>query len=147
VDRTEAERAGVDGSAADLTDVQASGLAQPGIAPADPGYRNRSSDDSVTSHDPVVSQPDGGNVNVVDDPDALMRQWQDVQTGFVDDPRQAVQEADGLVQQVMQQVGQRLATERAGLEQVWSRGGDVSTEDLRQALRQYRSFFNRLLHV
>jgi len=84
---------------------------------------------------------------VVDDSDALMRRWQEVQTGFVDDPRQAVQEADGLVQQVMQQVSQRLATERAGLEQVLSRGGDVSTEDLRQALRQYRSFFTRLLHV
>jgi hypothetical protein len=143
LDRTEAERVGVDGSGLDRPDVQASDLAQPGTAPVGPGYQNRSGYGS----DAVASQPNDGNVSVVDDPDVLMRQWHEVQTGFVDDPRQAVQEADGLVQQVMQQVGQRLATERAGLEQVWSRGGDVSTEDLRQALRQYRSFFNRLLHV
>lgn len=145
LDRAEAERAGVragvDGSEADLTGARTSELAQPGTAPAGVGYQNQA------GYKATASQPDGANVGVVDDPDAVMRRWQDVQTSFVDDPRQAVQEADGLVQQVMQQVGQRLASERAGLEQVWSRGGDVSTEDLRQALRQYRSFFNRLLHV
>src|SRR5262249_35199781 len=61
--------------------------------------RNRSGYDAGASQDPAVSQPDGGSVSVVDDPDVLMRRWQEVQTGFVDDPRQAVQEADGLVQQ------------------------------------------------
>jgi len=142
MDRAEAARA--DDRAGELG---ASDPAQPGTVPAGPGYPDRAGYDAVASRDPVASHPDGGDVSVVDDPDTLMKHWQEVQTGFVDDPRQAVQDADGLVQQVMQQVGQRLASERAGLEQVWSRGGDVSTEDLRQALRQYRSFFNRLLHV
>jgi uncharacterized protein YjbI with pentapeptide repeats len=151
VDRSDLDRADVDRSGLDraeagrfgarTADLEASDLTQPGTVPAGPAYQERS------GYGVTASQPDGGNVGVVDDPDALMRRWQEVQTGFVDDPRQAVQDADGLVQQVMQQVGQRLASERSGLEQVWSRGGDVSTEDLRNALRQYRSFFNRLLHV
>ena len=38
-----------------------------------------------------------------------------------------------------------LRSERAKLEREWARGGDVSTEDLRVALRRYRSFFERLL--
>ena len=39
------------------------------------------------------------------------------------------------------------ADERNTLDQQWDRGGDVSTEDLRMALRRYRSFFERLLSV
>jgi len=39
------------------------------------------------------------------------------------------------------------AKERSNLEATWSRGGEVSTEDLRQALRRYRSFFDRLLSI
>ena len=37
--------------------------------------------------------------------------------------------------------------ERARLEEQWSRGQDVSTEDLRLALKRYRSFFARLLSI
>src|SRR5262249_39678514 len=109
LDRTDAERAGMGGS-----DVRASDPAQPGTAP---DYRDRSGYDAVAGQDPVADQPDGGNVSAADDPDVLMSRWHEAQTGFVDDPRQSVQEADGLVQQVMQQVSQRLASERADLEQ------------------------------
>lgn len=73
--------------------------------------------------------------------------WRTVQTNFVDDPRKAVEEADGLVAQVIKELAQSFADERSGLEQQWGRGEDVSTEDLRVALRRYRSFFERLLSV
>jgi len=73
--------------------------------------------------------------------------WTDVQTGFVDEPRHAVEQADGLVAEMMQRLAQVFADERASLEEQWSRGNDISTEDLRQALRRYRSFFDRLLSV
>ena len=36
---------------------------------------------------------------------------------------------------------------RSSLEEQWSRGDDVSTEDLRITLQRYRSFFERLLEV
>ncbi|HZQ35191.1 MAG TPA: hypothetical protein VFD32_04610 [Dehalococcoidia bacterium] len=77
--------------------------------------------------------------------DELRRRWTDVQASFVDEPRQAVKQADGLVAEVMKQLAETFAQERSHLEQQWDRGGDVSTEDLRVALRRYRSFFERLL--
>jgi len=70
-----------------------------------------------------------------------------VQTGFVDEPRAAVEQADALVAEVMKRLADSFATERQALEQQWSRGDDVSTEELRLALRRYRSFFDRLLSV
>ena len=70
-----------------------------------------------------------------------------MQTGFVDEPRAAVEQADALVAEVMKRLADSFATERQALEQQWSRGDDVSTEELRLALRRYRSFFDRLLSV
>ncbi len=77
----------------------------------------------------------------------LRDRWTDVQTGFVDEPRSAVEAADSLVAEVMKRLADGFATERQALEQQWSRGDDVSTEDLRLALRRYRSFFDRLLKI
>jgi hypothetical protein len=77
----------------------------------------------------------------------LRDRWTDVQTGFVDEPRAAVEQADALVAEVMKRLADSFATERQALEQQWSRGDDVSTEELRLALRRYRSFFDRLLSV
>jgi hypothetical protein len=73
--------------------------------------------------------------------------WVEVQTGFVDEPRSAVEQADGLVAEMMKRLAQVFADERSKLEEQWSRGDDISTEDLRQALRRYRSFMDRLLSV
>jgi hypothetical protein len=74
--------------------------------------------------------------------------WGEIQTDFVDEPRRAVEQADHLVAETIQRITQIFADERARLEREWSRGEDqVSTEDLRLALRRYRSFFDRLLSV
>jgi hypothetical protein len=75
----------------------------------------------------------------------LVSRWESIQATFVDDPRSAVEEADGLVAEVMPQLADGFARERETLEGQWSRGEDVSTEDLRVALQRYRSFFQRLL--
>ena len=73
--------------------------------------------------------------------------WETIQTGFVDDPRQTVEQADELVANVMQRLAEGFAAERERLEQQWGRGEDVSTEDLRIALQRYRGFFQRLLQA
>ena len=73
--------------------------------------------------------------------------WDTVQVGFVDEPRRAVEQADSLVAAAMKRLAEMFAAERAKLEGQWSRGDDVSTEDLRLALRRYRSFFGRILSV
>jgi hypothetical protein len=77
----------------------------------------------------------------------LQRRWQAIQVEFVDEPKGAVERADGLVAEVMQQLAESFATERRELEAAWQGGREASTEDLRQAIRRYRSFFNRLLSV
>ena len=77
----------------------------------------------------------------------LRNRWSNVQTGFVDEPRHALEEADKLVAAVMQRLAEGFANERSNLEKAWDRGDNVSTEDLRVALRRYRSFFDRLLHA
>ncbi len=74
-------------------------------------------------------------------------EWTEIQVGFVDEPRGSVENADGLVARVVQRLAEVFAEERAKLEKEWARGADVSTEDLRQALQRYRSFFDRLLSV
>ncbi len=71
--------------------------------------------------------------------------WDQVQTSFVDEPRQAVEQADSLVANVVKRIAEQFSAERAQLEKQWDSGDNVSTEDLRQAFRRYRSFFDRLL--
>jgi hypothetical protein len=56
-------------------------------------------------------------------------------------------QADELVAAVMKRLAEVFADERANLEQEWAKRNDVSTEDLRVAIRRYRSFFDRLLSV
>lgn len=73
--------------------------------------------------------------------------WHSIQGSFVDTPREAVQRADELVASVIQHLTEIFAGERSKLEADWTRGNEVSTEDLRLALRRYRSFVDRLLSV
>ena len=68
--------------------------------------------------------------------------WSIAQQGFVDDPKNAVRQGDELVAQVIKSLAETFAKQRAALE-----GEQGSTEDLRLALRRYRSFFDRLLSI
>ena len=82
-----------------------------------------------------------------DETSALRGQWDSIQVGFVDEPRQAVEKADALVAGAMKRLAEGFAAERERLEKQWDRGDSVSTEELRVALRRYRAFFGRLLSV
>ena len=73
--------------------------------------------------------------------------WHDIQTRFVDEPRRAVERADELVAQLMQHLAQSFSDQRNSLERQWEQSEKISTEDLRLALRRYRSFFERLLSI
>lgn len=77
----------------------------------------------------------------------LRARWDTIQVGFVDEPRLAVQQADSLVAETMKRLAEIFAEERSNLEAQWDKDGNASTEDLRQALRHYRSFFSRLLAI
>ena len=73
--------------------------------------------------------------------------WDAVQVSFVDEPRRAVEQADTLVAEALKRQAEIFAAARADLEAQWTKGEDVSTEDLRQALQRYRTFFARVLKV
>jgi inorganic triphosphatase YgiF len=73
--------------------------------------------------------------------------WRDIQSGFVDEPRSAVERADALVAQLMQRLAQSFSEQRKNLEKQWEESEKVSTEELRVALTRYRSFFERLLSI
>jgi hypothetical protein len=71
--------------------------------------------------------------------------WRQIQANFVDDPRHAVSDAHGLVGELINTIVRSFEGERTQLEQRWSSGEDVSTEELRTCLQRYRDFFGRLL--
>jgi hypothetical protein len=76
---------------------------------------------------------------------SLRERWTDVQAAFVDDPQNAVQQAHGLVTELVDDLVNTFTQERTTLENQWKGGGNADTEQLRVALQRYRSFFNRLL--
>jgi hypothetical protein len=150
------EPALTEGRSPDLaTDVE------PGEEPRQQGYGRHEvtatgTDPDLTSINAPAAQaaPDAGTPDTAtkaghllaaDDAEAFRARWTDVQHGFVDAPRQAVAQADGLVAELMQHLAKTFADERGRLEGQWDQGGDVSTDDLRTAFQRYRSFFERLL--
>lgn len=112
------------------------------IPPTDINERNMS-----PAQETVAAQPktDTNPLFPDDELHNFRARWDQVQTSFVDEPRQAVEQADSLVANVVKRIAEQFSAERSTLEDQWAKGDNVSTEDLRQALRRYRSFFDRLL--
>jgi hypothetical protein len=126
-DETEAER--------DRADAPATGEAS-SAEPEDRGAEPRSTAAIADEDTQLLPR---------DENERFQSRWETIQTGFVDEPRQTVEQADELVAEVMRRLAEGFADERTRLEQQWGRGEDVSTEDLRVALQRYRAFFQRLL--
>jgi hypothetical protein len=122
---------------------------QEGLSTADLAGRSQDQDrDGVPGAAPAAPAEEGAApLFAAGDAERYRARWSEIQTGFVDDPRQAVEQADGLVAEVIQRLAEGFADERSKLEQQWSRGEGVDTEGLRVGLRRYRSFFDRLLSV
>ena len=78
---------------------------------------------------------------------ALEKEWQAIQANFVDSPRDSVKQADGLVTKTIDTLAGSFGDMRGSLERTWEKNGEVSTEELRMAMQNYRSFFRRLLSI
>ena len=149
------------------SDQRQSEYAEPGEAnagtdaPAETGSSTssgRSTDhEDSTQRDPnadttgggVTSGPDGDvreRLIPQERTDAYTARWDALKGGFVDEPRQAVAEADQLVRELLDELQEVFRTQREGLEQGLD-ADQTSTEDLRVALGRYRSLFDRLLSV
>lgn len=121
--------------------------------PRDAGHRDEEPGRYTRQHGDQPGQHDhdaGRDSVTVLDPSASERlrgRWQEVQAGFVDEPRQSVTEADQLVGEVLDEVSRVFRDQRSELEAEWSGNTEPGTEELRQALQRYREFFDRLLSL
>jgi hypothetical protein len=99
------------------------------------------------THEAPISTNAGSSAALLsrEESEHFRTRWNEIQGKFVDEPRAAVEQADALVSEVIEQITQMFANEHSSLEGQWNQGNDVSTEDLRKALQSYRSFFNRLV--
>ena len=141
-DGHEANGEGYAGGSQRYEDDNAAGLA------ADPAVSGKAVQGAPDAGDRgSVPAGRGSRASLLEDGElrGITMRWKDIQAEFVDEPQKAVQEADALVAELMQRLAVMFATERAELESRWAGGDQVSTEDLRQGLRRYRSFFERLL--
>lgn len=98
-----------------------------------------------TDDDLVLEQDDAELLFSADDRIRFDRRWLDIQSRFIDDPRQAVESADTLVVDMMDHIGDRIAAHRSALSRQRDGEDAAETEDLRQAIRRYRALFHRLL--
>lgn len=112
------------------------------------GADDGGADGSRRDHEPTLeAQSESAGVPLLsaEQSGAFDRRWSEIQTAFVDEPRESVERADQLVAELMQRLATTFAEARTELEKQWDRGDDISTEELRVALTRYRSFFQRLL--
>jgi hypothetical protein len=114
---------------------------------------HRTDTDRTDVHRTDIDRADAGSMDLGPEPlvaqDAavdLRARWDVIQQGFVDDPRNAVSEADHLVDDVLTRLSETFVRQHQDLEKQWS-DGEPSTEDLRTALQRYRAFFQRLLTI
>lgn len=109
------------------------GSAQPGLEPMGSGVPDNTGA--------------GSSQALLPNAEPFRRRWESVQVGFVDNPLQAVDDAEALVSSVMDELVAGFRAQRERLEAYRSNGNESSTDELRDAFRRYRDFFERLLQV
>jgi len=107
---------------------------------ATPGPEPAAADDTEPAAEAVAEPATPAAASL--DADGVRNRFLDIQAGFVDEPRQAVEEAGRFTEELVQQVIDALQAQRGQLHAPVDEG---STEDLRLALRSYRQFVDRLL--
>ncbi|MFC9361459.1 hypothetical protein ACFTZB_33380, partial [Rhodococcus sp. NPDC057014] len=133
--------------ATDAAAVPAEGAQRPAEAPESAGEARPTSAEGAQPPAQDTDTSAGQTLFAEDELSVLRLRWDEVQSGFVDDPRECVQKADGLVSDVVDRITTGFSEARSRLEEQWARGEEGSTEDLRLALKRYREFFQRLLEL
>ena len=99
----------------------------------------------LVSKEPKAGEPKKARFFAENELQQMRTRWDKIQGEFVDQPRQAVEDADNLIGEAIKKLSEQFAEERSGVIREWNSGDNVSTEVLRQSLRRYRTFFDRLL--
>ncbi|QSE77990.1 hypothetical protein [Rhodococcus koreensis] len=134
-------------SAPEVAAAPAEGAQRPTELPDSAGEARPASAEEARPSAQDADTPVGQTLFAEDELSVLRLRWDEVQAGFVDDPRECVQKADGLVSDVVDRITTGFSEARSRLEEQWARGEEGSTEDLRLALKRYREFFQRLLEL
>jgi hypothetical protein len=103
---------------------------------------------AAAHHGSADASDDGERAALVtrDRAESYSARWDSVKGEFVDEPRRAVANADALVGELLDELQELFKQQRTQIEQGLD-ADETSTEDLRVALRRYRSFFDRLLSI
>jgi hypothetical protein len=131
----------------EIVDGQLAARTSAAPPPAEPRSVSNTSDPSTGAAVARAPEEERAALFMPNECNELRSRWDSIQVGFVDEPRNAVEQADALVSATMKRLAEIFAAERQKLEQQWDRSENISTEDLRVALRRYRSFFARLLAI
>ncbi|HUR09512.1 MAG TPA: hypothetical protein VM347_43730 [Nonomuraea sp.] len=126
--------------------------------PTDPGVetqaRRATDPNAATADVPVEPEPAPARAHAVppqspalfdQDLDQAHTRWRDLQATFVDDPREAMERADGLVEEIVITLTSSLTTRTSELRDRWKHADQSDTEQLRLALRDYRAMLEQLL--
>ena len=116
-------------------------------APVDAVHIDAALVEKIVTYDAPINKSSESSAALLnhEESEQFRASWSAIQGKFVDEPRSAVQQADTLVTEVIAKITEMFASEHSSLESQWNQGNEVSTEQLRQALQHYRSFFNRLI--
>jgi hypothetical protein len=135
-----AEDPAAEDAVAEDADAEAESDDVPPAPVAEPSADTTSADTAVVAATPVAADADAllGSL----DAGGIRNRFLDIQAGFIDEPRQAVEEAGRFVDDLLRQVADALQGQRG---QLAGATEEASTEDLRLALRAYRQFVDRLL--
>ena len=136
----DAEDADAEDADAEDADAEAESADVPPAPVAEPSADTTPADAAVVAATPVAADADAllGSLDAGD----IRNRFLDIQAGFIDEPRQAVEEAGRFVDDLVRQVADALQQQRG---QLAGATEEASTEDLRLALRAYRQFVDRLL--
>ena len=93
----------------------------------------------------IELDPDLTPAGFMVEPDELRRRWESVQASFVDDPRRAVEQADGIVSAAVAALQAHIEQRREDLAETWRDGEQASTDTLLTAFQRYRDLFDGVL--
>jgi hypothetical protein len=123
-------------------DVPGDGMSRNDVSPSEPSEVSFS--DEAATKTPAQQAP----VHLFEEHEAeqFRSQWREVQSGFVDEPRSAVREAESLVGKLMDELKAHIDEQKRSLEGDWD-SDSKDTEELRVALRRYRSLFDQIVSI
>ena len=100
------------GSGETVSSAGTTGSSTAGTAPSAEGTRSSTTATESSSRQSLFAE---------DELSVLRSRWDEVQAGFVDDPRECVQKADGLVSDVVDRLTTGFSEARSRLEEQWLR--------------------------